>query len=536
MTLDRGARMTAAPAPRTRFLVSGIATLAVLACGGLYVARGVLSPSAAGAPVSPAGVAVAVPPAVVTVPPHELAAGRTASALASAHPGSPRATGAAMATASAAAAASAASTAMAGAAPASATASAAVQVLALINQARAAAGLPALTVTPGLQASSAAHNQQMVGGCGLSHQCSGEASLGARETAAGVIWTAAGENIGDGGPVADTSAAIAQMAVGLTQSMLNEQPPDDGHRMNILSSTFTHIGIAVYRSGSGTVWLTQDFSNYRGSSRRWSWPSRREESQYRAGELRRVKRREVIARHPGEPSVRQQRGEVGRRGAAAVTVADHDQRGHRHLPQCLRGCRHERIEQGADRPRVGGGPGDPRGELRLLAARREGPPIGERGQQATVPVGAGGARVERVQPLAADERAGRPRAAGEQPQHQPAAERVAAQVVVLQAQVAEQREPVIGEHVGRVACRVVRSPAVPVAAQVRQDDPVAARGERPGRPALGEQRAVAEQPVQQDHRTTGASFAPRQLHAMTSRELVDRQFCHCSNFKRATRE
>ena len=57
------------------------------------------------------------------------------------------------------------------------------------------------------------------------------------------------------------TAAIAAMAVGLTQSMLNEQPPNDGHRMNILSTTFTHIGIAVYRDSSGTVWLTQDFSN-----------------------------------------------------------------------------------------------------------------------------------------------------------------------------------------------------------------------------------------------------------------------------------
>ena len=100
-----------------------------------------------------------------------------------------------------------------------------------------------------------------VGGCGLSHQCPGEFAIGDRETAAGVHWTAAGENIGEGGPVADTSAAIAKMAVGVTQSMLTEQPPDDGHRMNILSSTFTHVGIAVYRDGSGTVWLTQDFSN-----------------------------------------------------------------------------------------------------------------------------------------------------------------------------------------------------------------------------------------------------------------------------------
>jgi uncharacterized protein YkwD len=138
---------------------------------------------------------------------------------------------------------------------------AAAQVLALINQARAGAGLPALTVTAGLDASSSAHNRLMAGGCGLSHQCPGEPALGDRETAAGVHWTAAGENIGEGGPVADTTAAIAQMAVGLTQSMLNEQPPDDGHRLNILSSTFTDIGIAVYHDASGTVWLTQDFSN-----------------------------------------------------------------------------------------------------------------------------------------------------------------------------------------------------------------------------------------------------------------------------------
>ena len=47
--------------------------------------------------------------------------------------------------------------------------------------------------------------------------------------------------------------------------MLNEKPPDDGHRLNILSASYTHIGIAVYRASSGknagTVWLTQDFSN-----------------------------------------------------------------------------------------------------------------------------------------------------------------------------------------------------------------------------------------------------------------------------------
>jgi uncharacterized protein YkwD len=101
----------------------------------------------------------------------------------------------------------------------------------------------------------------MAGGCGLSHQCPGEPELGARESAAGVAWSACGENIGEGGPVADSTAAITQMAVTLTQDMLNEKPPDDGHRRNILSGSFTHIGIAVHRTPSGTVWLTQDFSN-----------------------------------------------------------------------------------------------------------------------------------------------------------------------------------------------------------------------------------------------------------------------------------
>ena len=113
----------------------------------------------------------------------------------------------------------------------------------------------------GLGISSARHNAVMAEGCGLSHQCPGEPSLGQRETNAGVQWTAAGENIGEGGPVADSSSAIAQMATRITQSMLDEQPPSDGHRENILSRTFRFIGITVTRDSHGTVWMTQDFSN-----------------------------------------------------------------------------------------------------------------------------------------------------------------------------------------------------------------------------------------------------------------------------------
>jgi RNA polymerase sigma factor (sigma-70 family) len=137
---------------------------------------------------------------------------------------------------------------------------AAQQVLDVINQARKQNGLKAYTMSTDLINSATAHNTRMEDGCGLSHQCSGEAALGDRETAAGVQWTSAGENIGDGGPVSDTQSSIASMAVSLTNSMLAEQPPDDGHRLNILSSSYTEIGIAVTRDSSGTVWMTQDFA------------------------------------------------------------------------------------------------------------------------------------------------------------------------------------------------------------------------------------------------------------------------------------
>jgi len=268
--MDRRARMAATSGRRGRFLLSGVLALAVLTGGSLYLARGELfagpaasraivnpRPTAAGCdaaavsacPGNPAYLAIAAPPAVVTVPPRR--ARKSPSASASSRSPSPRPTAP---SASASPSASANPSAAAGG-------TAAAQVLALINQARSAAGLPALTITSGLETSSSQHNLLMADGCGLSHQCPGEAPLGDRETAAGVDWTSAGENIGEGGPVADTDAAIAQMAVGLTQSMLNEQPPDDGHRLNILSSSYTHIGIAVYRDSSGTVWLTQDFSN-----------------------------------------------------------------------------------------------------------------------------------------------------------------------------------------------------------------------------------------------------------------------------------
>ena len=133
-------------------------------------------------------------------------------------------------------------------------------VLADINQARADAGRSALRLDANLSKASALHNQLMINGCGLSHQCPGEDGIGPRFSAQGVQWTAAGENIGYGSSGSSQSAIIAA-ANGLTASMLAEKAPNDGHRQNLLSTSYKRIGLSVVRDNSGNTWMVQDFVN-----------------------------------------------------------------------------------------------------------------------------------------------------------------------------------------------------------------------------------------------------------------------------------
>jgi uncharacterized protein YkwD len=132
------------------------------------------------------------------------------------------------------------------------------RVLDHINTARADEGLAALSLDTSLSKAAALHNQRMIDGCGLSHQCSGEGGLGERFSAQGVRWSSAGENIGFGF-ADDSDAAIVRAANGLCDSMLAEVPPEDGHRKNLLSKGFERIGLSVVREPGGKVWLTQDF-------------------------------------------------------------------------------------------------------------------------------------------------------------------------------------------------------------------------------------------------------------------------------------
>lgn len=134
------------------------------------------------------------------------------------------------------------------------TASYARSMLALLNQERRAHGRAPLTIAWRLNVSAHRHNLRMAGANVMSHQLPGEPFFATRITNAGYRWRAAGENIGWNSNL--TSAGI----LALEKEMYREVPPNDGHRVNILSPTFKQVGIDVYYDARHRkLWFTQDF-------------------------------------------------------------------------------------------------------------------------------------------------------------------------------------------------------------------------------------------------------------------------------------
>jgi hypothetical protein len=198
--------------------------------------------------------------------------------------------------------------------------------------------------------------------------------------------------------------------------------------------------------------------------------------------------------------------------------ADNDQCGRGNRSQSLGGRRHEGAQDKPDGPRVNAPLPDPlRGGL-LGRPGWQRDSVGDSSQYPAVAGGPVALGIERIKSLTPHHRMSRAGATGEQAQHELAANGIAAQVVVIEPHVPDEREHVIGENVGRVAGRVVRSSAVPVPAQVRQDDPVAALGKRRHQALTGQQRPAAHEPVQQDEGPPRSDLPPRQFYAIQTRE------------------
>ena len=95
----------------------------------------------------------------------------------------------------------------------------------------------------------------------MSHQLPGELSLGARITRTGYRWSYIGENVAWNSDISKAGVLLLQ------RLMYNETPPNDGHRQNILSRAFKHVGVDVYIDRvHHKVWLTTDFGRPRPTS------------------------------------------------------------------------------------------------------------------------------------------------------------------------------------------------------------------------------------------------------------------------------
>jgi uncharacterized protein YkwD len=130
-------------------------------------------------------------------------------------------------------------------------------MLRLLNRERSWHHLRPLTMNAKLIHSAHLHNTRMARANELSHQLPGEAFFATRITRAHYHWIAAGENIGWNSRM--TWAGLRQ----LETMMFRERPPNNGHRLNILSRTFRNVGIDVYFDNAHhKMWFTQDFGRW----------------------------------------------------------------------------------------------------------------------------------------------------------------------------------------------------------------------------------------------------------------------------------
>ncbi|OXM83499.1 CAP domain-containing protein [Paenibacillus rigui] len=118
------------------------------------------------------------------------------------------------------------------------------QMVDLLNQERKQEGLAPLTVDPGLSKTAKLKSQDMVDRNYFSHDSPTYGSPFDMMKQFGISYSTAGENI------------ACNQGVEAAEKALMESP---GHRANILSKEFTHIGIGIVDGGSCGKMFTQQF-------------------------------------------------------------------------------------------------------------------------------------------------------------------------------------------------------------------------------------------------------------------------------------
>jgi uncharacterized protein YkwD len=136
------------------------------------------------------------------------------------------------------------------------TATAELQMFQLLNNDRTA---PAQAAEAGphaqplqwdakLAAVAHARAQELANGAAFQHATADGAQPWDRLNKAGVQWVSMGENLAMDQNVAKAEAAL-----------MNEAKFQDNHRGNIVSKSFTHVGIGIAVGQDGTLYITEEF-------------------------------------------------------------------------------------------------------------------------------------------------------------------------------------------------------------------------------------------------------------------------------------
>jgi uncharacterized protein YkwD len=119
-------------------------------------------------------------------------------------------------------------------------------MLGQVNSQRAAAGVAPVALCPRLLLAAQLHSQDQAARNTMSHTGSNGSSLTDRMAAIGYTgWTALGENVAAG--------------YGSVDSVMSGWMGSAGHRANILSANFTHVGFGRADGSRGTPYWTQNF-------------------------------------------------------------------------------------------------------------------------------------------------------------------------------------------------------------------------------------------------------------------------------------